>query len=98
MVQKIGTINGTGSVELKEIFRYEHHKFIIKVSNLNSVVKLKIYDYTLDSKVNLNSNDLSYSLFENDTYQFLSENQRMDKALIEVIEGDATIDIYYIGW
>lgn len=98
MVQRVGTLTSAGELTTQDIFRYEHHKFIIKVTNFVSTVTISINDNTLGEKVNLDRDNKVYKLTENTTYSFLCENQRMDEALIDFMSGDATLEVYYIGW
>lgn len=100
MAQKVGELTGTGTLDINDVRRHEHHKITVVVSSYVSTVTLKIEDISINDSIpiNLHGSNNSFTLSADGGNNYLIENEKFEKLRVNFVSGDATLTVYYTGW
>lgn len=105
MVQRFGIITSGQSVVISEVVRFEHHKIYVKVTDFVSNVTLRVEDTTIAKNtqdladiVDLDPQGDGFIIRGNGVCSYLIMNTRMEELQINFVSGDATLEIFYVGW
>lgn len=107
MVKKIGTLTSPDILVFDNIIkaaRFEHHKIYVKVTNLVSEVALRVEDRTIAINTGDNSDVVNLNatadeiISTNGVFAYVIENTRLDGIQLNMVSGDATLEVYFTGW